>query len=190
MTKSLKTIQNLFKAGSIISKVFQIIYIIGLCICVLTGFTLYLGIMEPVKLNGITIYGLVTSIDSQTFGDAFFVCVKGAIACLGSAILSGIAYSTCKNELLSSNPFTFEGADELKKLGISYIVIPFVTNILLAAVHAVSITMFNANDINIFNLDVSLGMGIAFVILSVVCRYGAEVYTEKDTIIHEANLDQ
>ena len=99
----------------------------------------------------------------------------GAIICAGEAVLCRIAGRYFKNELEAGTPFTFDGAKELLRLGIYTICIPVVTVVASEIVYQVmKHFLSNVDKLEIGNA-VSVELGVMFIIMSLLCKYGAEI---------------
>ena len=98
----------------------------------------------------------------------------GLILCAGEAVLAKFAECYFKHELADGTPFNLSGAKELKRLGILTICIPVGTQIAAEIVYVVMNQIFQ--DAAPLRLDQSgsIGIGITFIIVSLICQYGAE----------------
>lgn len=96
--------------------------------------------------------------------------IVAIILCIGEAILSKYSEYYFKRELIDGTPFNIDGANELKTLGILTICIPLVTQILTEIVKGIM------KETSTLSLDCSgsIMLGLMFIVLSIVCRYGAE----------------
>ena len=84
------------------------------------------------------------------------------------------------SELADGTPFSFAGAKEMQRLGILTICLPIGTKIVAEIVHAVmEQTMQGVAPLQLDN-DGSVTLGIMFIVLSLICRYGAELHKEKE----------
>ena len=172
--KSLKTIQTLAKIGKVISKIIFILSIVG-GVSSIVGIISLACIPEGIRIGGTTIYGLIEKSAEMNIGSMYVYMTVAAVFCAGEAVLCKFAERYFKNELAAGTPFTFEGAKELLRLGILTICIPIGTAIIAGIVYAVMSLSFNVvGDMNLSN-GASVGMGIAFIIVSVIFRYGAEL---------------
>lgn len=171
--KTLKTIQKLSKVGEILSKIMFICCIVGFCLCI-AGFV-SMGLGAPaLKLGSITLKGIINTEAETTIGTIYTAMAVGLILCAREAVLAKFAECYFKHELADGTPFTFSGAEELKRLGILTICIPVGTQIAAEIVYAVMKQMMQ--DIAPFRLhnSSSIGLGITFIIVSLICQYGAE----------------
>jgi len=176
--KSLKTLQVLARVGKVISKITFIACIVGVVLsltgiaCLLAGFT------EPLKVGGVTVYGVLGYHTDVTVNTMYVAVIVALIGCLSQMFVSGRAVRYFKNELLAGTPFTIEGARELTRLGVTTIVIPCVALILEQVIYEVM--RHTLQGVSTLQLDgfTSVGVGIAFLVIAVFCRYGASLNGE------------
>ena len=79
-----------------------------------------------------------------------------------------------KHELEDGTPFTMRGAKELMRLGIIYIAVNLGVSIVAGAVFAIASKSWELPEKAEFQ-GMSIGLGIIFIIVSLICRYGAEL---------------
>ncbi len=176
--KSLKIIQTLAKIGKIISNIIFICCIVGACICAVGIISMVLMGNHPVQVGDVSIHGLIESESITSTPVMYAYLAVTMVACIAEAIVSKFAVSYFKNELADGTPFTTKGAKELLCLGILSaalsIVVPVVAGIGFAVASHFS------PGLQEFDMESgsSMGTGIAMIILSLFCRYGAEL-TEK-----------
>lgn len=96
--------------------------------------------------------------------------IVAIILCLGEAILAKYSEHYFNREPIDGTPFNIDGANELKRLGILTICIPLITQILSEIVNGIT------KETSTLSLDCSgsIMLGLMFIVLSIVCRYGAE----------------
>lgn len=173
MSKTLKTIQTLSKIGKIVSKIVFICCIVGFVAC-LVSLVLGVGTGELVRLGGVSIRGILEEQAGISVGTVYAATAVGLLLCAGEAVVAKYAELYFKHELQAGTPFTMDGAGELLRLGILTIVIP------LAATVAASVTYEilaqYLPDVADFQMENggSVGTGILFIIMSLLCRLGAE----------------
>ena len=103
----------------------------------------------------------------------------GMILCAGEAVLAKFAEHYFKRELADGTPFDLGGAKELMRLGILAICIPIGVQMIAEIVYAVmEQTMQGVAALQLDNTG-SVTLGIMFIVLSLICRYGAELHEEK-----------
>lgn len=174
MKNSLKTIQVLAQIGRVFSKIVWICCIVGVTGCLVGIASLAAGVDEILKIGGVTIYGLIEKEAGISIGTMYASMTVGMILCLGELALALFAERYFKNELKAGTPFTFDGADEMKRLGILAICISVGTTVVAEiAYQIIDAVLQNAERMHIDDFA-SIGLGITFLIMSVVFRYGAE----------------
>ncbi|MBQ7714987.1 MAG: hypothetical protein IJT70_03850 [Clostridia bacterium] len=172
--KTLNTIQKLSKLGKILSKIIFVFCLVGGILCVVGIIGLAL-IPDGIKLGGVTIRGLIEKNADISVGTCYAAMAVGIVFCAGEAVLCKFAERYFKNELKAGTPFTFDGAKELMRLGILTICIPVGTTIIAEIVYQIMKHSFS--DVVGFDLggSISVGLGIMFIVTSLICRHGAEI---------------
>lgn len=176
--KTLYNIQKLSKIGQVLSRIVFIFSIIGFCGCIVGILSMALG-APTLKIGGLTLESILRMEAGVTTGTVYAAMAAGVILCAGEAVLSKFAEHYFKRELADGTPFTFAGAKEMQRLGILTISLPIGTQIVAEIVHAVmEQTMQGVAPLQLDN-DGSVTLGIMFIVLSLICRYGAELREEK-----------
>ncbi len=175
--KSLESIQKIFNAGRILSKIGKIVCIVGACIgaCGILGI---IFIPDNLKIGGTTIKGIVdTSASGEGAGYASLAVM--IIMCIGYAILCRLGEKCFENELKAGTPFTVEGGKELTLLGMYTVCIPLITN--FAGKIAIQILQHFMEGVKNVDLDynMNVGLGFAIIVMGMLCRCGAELMSEK-----------
>ena len=170
MSKTLSNILTIFKVARIIAKVIFILCIIGGAGCLLGLLTLPLA--ESVLSENMFIAEQGTSIATGYLG-----CMIGIVACVSEAIFAFLAERYFKNVLNAGTPFTFEGAKESFRLGITSIIISVVSSIItgIAASMILLISSPNAAELD-FSTSFSISTGLFFLFLSIIFKHGAEIH--------------
>ena len=174
-SKTLHTVQGIAKAGKVISKIVFICSIIGSDGCLIGILSLYAGVTQVLKFGGVTIHGIIEKSADISLHSMYAAMIIGIILCISELVLSKIAERYFKNELAAGTPFTVEGSAELKRLGIYTICIPLAA--MLLSEIAYHLMLWNYEDIAEMSLDnfASVGLGIGFIVVSLICRCGAEM---------------
>ena len=95
-------------------------------------------------------------------------------------LMAGICAGVDVREFTDGTPFTLGGAKELMRLGILTICIPLGTQIIAEIVYAVmEQTMQGVTPLQLDNTG-SVTLGIMFIVMSLICRYGAELHEGKE----------
>lgn len=175
MSRSLKTIQTLSKVGRILSKIAMIASIVGGGLCLAGILSVAMGATDVLKWQGITIHGLIEEGSALTSRQQGGAMAAAGILCAAEAVIAGFASAYFRHELDAGTPFTEAGAQELLRLGILTIALTLGAQILgtiVCGVFGVSVeTLSMGNGM--------LSLGVAFLLLSVIFRYGAEIRKEK-----------
>lgn len=172
--KTLNTIQTLSKIGKVLSKIIYICCLIGLIGCAVGSIAMLIG-LQTVKISGKTLESLLRTEAGVYTGTIWAAVAVGAILCIGEFFVARMAYHYFDHELQTGTPFSTEGAKELLHLGISLIWIPIVS-VILAQVAQEVIAHFMMN-VELLSLDggQNVGLGILCIVISLLCKYGAEV---------------
>ena len=189
--KSLKIIQTLAKIGKVLSKIGFIFCIIGFCGCIVGVIGLAVGVIglavgvEGLKVGGVTLRNIIETNAEMNMPTLYAAMAVGILFCAAEAVLCKFAETYFKNELADGTPFTLRGSKELMRLGILNVAVPLGTVIICAIVAAVIGIFYPETVKPSFDGYGSFGIGIFLMILSLVCRYGAELNegkAEKDNI--------
>ncbi len=173
--KTLQTLQFISKAGKILSKIVFICCIVGFCGCILgiIGFSAGETILE---INGLSLKNIIeveADMTIETFYTTMAVCM---LLCASEAVLAKFAEHYFKGELADGTPFNTERARELLRLGILTICIPIGTNIIAAIFQEIMAAVLTDITVSIeLDTSESVGLGVMFIIISLICRCGAEL---------------
>ena len=175
--KTLEQIQKVFNAGKILSKIGKIVCIVGACIGAF-GIIGIAFIPDNFKIGGTTIKGIVdTSATGEGAGYASLAVL--IIMCIGYAILCRLGEKCFENELKAKTPFTLDGSKELTMLGLYTVCIPLITNFACeAAVQILKRFMSGISEYD-FDYNSTVGLGIAIMIMGMICRCATEIINEK-----------
>lgn len=168
--KSLETIQKAFRVFQILTKIAMILSFVwaGLALLgMLCGAVWYGGTV--VGVGKAQLYSL-----TKTGGliQMIAVLLADAILALTDGTLLAFALAYFKAEQADGTPFTYRGADQIRRLGIRTIVLPMVAAIVVAVIYAAF--DLPQGSVEWSNLT-SLGLGIALILVSLIFRYGAEL---------------
>lgn len=173
MEKTLKTIQTFAKVGKIVANIIFIFSIIGAIFCTLA--VAILAGTQNMEFEGMTVVGLVEE-SGVNFVTTVFSCVISAIACIGSAVIAKFAVNYFTNELDDGTPFTYAGSKELLRLGIISVAIPMAISIILGIAFTITKLFWPAlSESAMSENSFSIGVGLMIIILSFVCKHGAEL---------------
>ena len=176
---TLKIIQVLAKIGKILSAVIFVFCIVGFCFCIAGILILAFGI-GAVQIGGVTLHGLIAENSGMSVPTVYAAMSAGLVLCAGEAVLCKFAEHYFARELVDGTPFTLRGSKELMRLGILSIAVP-VAAVILCAI-GIAIARAAVPEIGEVNFDgyASAGIGIMLIVLSLFCRYGAEISEAKE----------
>ena len=179
MKTSLETIQTLSKIGKVLCQIVFVCCLVGAIGSLVGIAALALGIVGAVRLGHVTIHSIIAQSAGMTLGTMYAAMAAGCILSSGEAVLAKIAGNYFRNELKAGTPFTMEGAAELKRLGLWTILLPLGTMLIANIIHVIfSIFFQDIGDIDTTDFA-SVGLGVAFLAVSVLCRHGAEISGRK-----------
>ncbi len=174
MSKSLKTIQVLFKIAKILSKIVFICCIIGAVGCIVGIISLAIVGASGTLYDGATLSQIIARESGMTINHMYAAISVGLVFCAAEIVIARFAEIYFGNELKDGTPFTFSGAKELMRLGIITVSVSVGASITAAIVVAI----FKGCLSGVGSLDYSDGssvaIGIMFLVISVIFRYGAE----------------
>lgn len=187
--KSLKIIQVLAKIGKIFSKVLFICCVVGFCGCVVGFFALLIG-ADKVKLDGKTLNEvLIEKADGSTVNTLYDIMVVGAILSAGQAVLCKFTEKYFDKQLAIGTPFDLEFSRLTLKTAILIICIPLVSILLASISHAIfKECLDGVKSMSLADYS-SVGIGVGFIVLSLVYKYGAEVIACKPNTTNEKTED-
>ena len=179
--KTLHIIQKLYKLGKVLCKVMFILCLVGFCGCIVGILSMALG-APTLQFGGVTLKSMLNVGAEVTAGTVYAAMAAGMILCAGEAVLAKFAEHYFKRELADGTPFTLDGAKELNRLGVLTICLPIGTQIAAEIVHAVIEQAMQGVAPLSLNSSGSAALGVMFIILSLICRYGAEQHEENKAV--------
>ena len=172
-SKTLESIQTISKVGKVLSNIAFVFCLVGAILCAVGIATV--GVPDNLKVGGVTIHPLIGGLEGIGTGAAYAAMASGIILCAAAAVLSKLYVRYFDNELAAGTPFTFEGASELLRLGICTICIPLGAIIVAGICQAViGSDISRVAEVSIDG-STSIGLGIAIIVMSLVCKHGAEI---------------
>ena len=168
--KSLQTVQKTFRVFQVLTKIAFIFSVVGASICAvgaLCAVTWYNG-GEVFSLFGepVTIFA-----SGKGLNQTLAVLLSDLVYLTADAILLAFAGRYFKAEQAEGTPFTENGANLIRKLGIRCIWMPIVA-IVIASVITVCLGVEESGDVS--NLP-SVVTGVVLILASLIFRYGAEL---------------
>ena len=172
---SLKTIQTLSKIGKVLSKIAFIFSVIGFFSGAAGLISLAFGKDALAVIGNMKIHGTILS-DMGVNAANFAAALSGwMIVCAGEAVVAKFAEIYFKNELQAETPFTLGGAKELQRLGILVIAVSVLCNAAGVLIEGVISGFTNVENTVEFNVYSNVALGVVFIIVSLLCRCGAEL---------------
>lgn len=173
--KTLKAIQIFSKIGKVLSKIVNICCIIGFIGCIVGVVAMLVG-GHVASANGTTLNTIFQTEAGTTVGVVWIAIAVGLIFSISEFIISHMAYRYFKNELEAGTPFTVEGGDQLCRLGISVAWISIAAGILGEIAQGIISEIFTeSTEFSCMDFCDNVALGIAFIIVSLLCKYGAEL---------------
>lgn len=181
--KSLHTIQTLSRLGKVLSKIAFILSVIGFCGCIAGIISLSVGVGGLIKLGGVALHGIIANDYGNSIQSVGAALSGWLIVCAGEAVLAKFAELYFKNELSAGTPFTLAGAKELMRLGILTLAIPTgcaVAGSIAEGIVAGFMDVERAAAMDLrFDNEASIVLGVMFLLMALLCRYGAELKAEE-----------
>lgn len=181
-SKTLNSIQTVSQICKVISKIIEVCCTVGCIICgvALVGYAMYPhGIL---KLGGMNVHLLLEKTNGLSDEAIIAYVVLTLVICIAEGIVAKAFYNYFKNELKAGTPFTFEGAKELMRVGILSMVIPMVALIGCQIAINIASELSSSNLAIDFDPNLNIGVGVVLIIMSLVCKHGAEVQRVTVTI--------
>lgn len=173
--KSLRIVQGLAKAGKILSRIIYICCIVGICGCLGGIISLIVGDMIC-NNNGYDLNNLIETYTQINLATIYTYIAIGIILCIGELIVSKYAEKYFIKELEDGTPFTIEGSKGLFNLGMASIICTISSGVISSIVQGIlSSFLSNVQDLS---FDSSIGLGIAFIVVSFILKCGAELISE------------
>ena len=179
--KTLNTIQTLSKIGKVLSKISFIFCLIGTIGCAVGLASLPFANQGIFKIGGVSIYGLIVNRAGIDLTGLYPAMTGAMILCIGQMVLAKNAEKYFAHELAAGTPFTQDGAKELLRLGILTICIPLGCLILAEIVSGILAGFLNCDDLLKLENGGSVTLGVMFLVMSLLCRYGAEQEADQAT---------
>lgn len=180
--KTLKTVQTISKVGKILSKIAFICSVVGFFGCVIGIMTIAIC-SGTVTINGVDFPTYLTENTDVTTEILYSYISAGAIYCIAGAVNSFFAEKYFAKELEDGTPFTFDGSEKLMKLGILTICLPLAASILSSIIYGIIKLAEPSAKPADSGIAGSLTLGVMFIILSLICKLGAEEKSQqKDAV--------
>lgn len=177
-SKSLNTIITLTKIAKVLSMIVFVLLIISTVACAISlavipklndflfkgdNWNTFIETLSAAQREEfISVFGDLTPDKVAPMMQSLLICA--VIVLIGSAVVAFLAYRYFKRVIEAGTPFTFAGANELRTLGI--------VSLAIALAQAIAAAIILKTD---FSIGSNLAPGIAFLVVSVIFRHGAEL---------------
>lgn len=181
--KSLKVVQGFAKAGKIISLILYIFAIIG-AIGTAVGLIIMLAFKGMVVEGEKTIEQLIEQETKQPMVCMYAEMICAIIVCVAEIPVCLMAKKYFEYELAQGTPFTFDGANKMLKLGIWILCLGLASAVACSIVYGIYVAIHG--DIfpdSAFSFSGSFWLGLAFIAISYILKYGADVKQTADMAI-------
>lgn len=165
MSKTLSTVLTIFKVVRIISEVIFILCIVGAVGCLIALVALPFASMLSVFTEG----------EQALAALSYPACLIGLISCVGGAIFAFLAKRYFQSVLNVGDPFTFDSAKEIFRLGIASILISVTQAVASGIILAIFWLISHGTGAYDLDFSISLTPGLFFLFLSLLFKYGAEL---------------
>lgn len=184
--KSLKTIQVFCKIGKILSKIAFIFSIVAAACCLSSvGILATLGALD-FTFDGETFSQFFNSTSDVSLNTLIVAMAVAAVFCAGEIVVAKFAEIYFNSELKDGTPFTYKGCKQLLRLGIIAIAVPVACAILNAIIVGVcKATMADVGEVSLDGVG-GIGVGVAILIIALLCKYGADVTKDGATQTEQA----
>ncbi len=166
--RSLQIVQTATKIFKILALVGMILSFVGAAFALLGGGLILSlpNLLGTEFLDSVLELGETEQLDIHGAG---FTAIAGAVVAAAQGIVLVFAYSYLKRACEDGTPFTHGGAEQLKKLGILTLVVPF-----CGLVVASCITLVGGTTEGL-DITTDIGLGIGMIVLSYLYDYGASL---------------
>ena len=185
--KSLKIIQVLAKIIWIICKILFVVFIIGAAGCLL-GLSLFTFI-QPLKVNAEQTVGQLLAEKGVSVPQAYAGMAAGLISCGGGIFLAKYTEIFFKEELDVGTPFKHDMVKKMRKVALVNIFVSLGSSILCGAVVGIICLANNIeNKMDLFDVFSTIGFGLALLVISLFCEYGADFAEPKEEVIEPTEI--
>ena len=179
--KSLKIIQVLAKIIWIICKVLFVIFIIGAAGCLL-GISLF-TLVQPIKVNADQTVAQLLAEKGVNTAQAYAGMSAGLISCGGGIFLAKYTELFFKEELDAGTPFKHDIVKKMRKVALVNIIVSLGLSILCGIVVGVICAVNHIeNNSDLFKIFSTIGFGLALLVISLFCEYGADLAEPKEEV--------
>ncbi len=173
--KTIEKIRKLCSLARILSRIAFVIAVVGAVLCLAGIISLAAGADGVLKIGGVTLHTLMVEAGEER-GSVIAAMLMWMIVLIGEAVTAGYAGLCFRSELEEGTPFTEKGSDEMLKLGIICISVPLGCTVIGSIAEGIAAALMNVekNGLPDCSIDGSVTLGVMFIFVSLLCRYGAE----------------
>ena len=168
--KTLESIQKICKVFKILAKIAMILSFVGVGIA-LAGLLCGIAWRTGGRVMGISMENALKLTQAAGLEQMIGTLLADIVYALTDGLLFFFTYSYLKRELADGTPFTTQGADQVKSLGIKTIVMPLVAVIISAVIYE----CFDLTRPGDWGNGAAVVLGIALILFSLILRYGSEL---------------
>lgn len=173
--KNLRTVQVLAGIGRVLSKIVFVFSIVGASLCAAGIVSFALLGDGGLKIGGVTLRAFIEKEAGLSAMETYAAMGTGLVFLVAEIIVSAMAVRYFRHELEAGTPFTAPLARELRILGIADICAGLGASIICGiALSVMKVVGQTANNVS-YGGSFSAGIGIAMIVVSVICDYGAEL---------------
>lgn len=175
--KSMNTIQKLCGVLRVFARIAYYVAMVGAIISVV-GIISFALIPNGLTFGNVTIRSLMGNTADYSAATCYTAAAVALILCVSEFFPAMYAVRYFDHELAAGTPFTIEGANELKLLGIRTIAFSLGGVIIASVFYGIMKAVFgDVAEVDFGRIN-SIGIGLAFLVASLLCRAAAE---QRDT---------
>ena len=180
--KSLKIIQVLAKIIWVICKILFVLFIIGAAGC-LMGLILFSSV-QGLKVNSEQTVAQLLAEKGVQPALAYAGMSAGLISCGGGIFLAKYNELFFKEELDVGTPFKRDIVSKMRKVALVNIIVSFGLSIIGAIVISIVCAVNHIeNRQGVGEIISTVGFGLALLVISLFCEYGAELAEPKEEVV-------
>lgn len=168
--KTLESIQKTCKVFKTLAKIAMILSFVWAGI-VLAGLLCGIAWRTGGSVMGISMENALKMTQAAGLDQMIGALLADFVFALTDGLLFFVTHRYLKQELADGTPFTTQGANQVKSLGIKTIVMPLVAVIISAVIYE----CFNLTRPGDWGNDTAVVLGVALILFSLILRYGAEL---------------
>ncbi len=169
MKSSLIALQRLCRTGKVLSRIF---YVLSVVVAVIATVFLLLILLSSSLHDKVE--KIVSSHSFYNIATLYGLSVVTVVLAIGEAIKAKKAENYFKLELEAGTPFKEELSKKMRGLGLAVIIVPIISYTISHVIyHILSASLSGMAPLEL-NASGSITLGVMFLVLSLITRYGAE----------------